>query len=451
MRNAFAILALLFASRLLADVVHLSDGTRVEGVLKREPGGWVVTDAAGKATHISDDRVASIEKTSNLSPADLAAGKLASLRRAVENVADLGQIIDRYKKFIEQNPNTAIAKDAARDLDVWKDRQARNLVKVGTSWMTADEQAVLLEKSVAAIDKIREQIKGGKPRDAELAINQLLAIDPNNVSGLYLRGVVAYRQDQIPVAKKSFDRVRELLPDHGPTLNNLAVLNTRQHQPGAVALYDLAMLAAPRTRQILDNTAEALNAVPNNQRETQTYKNAKRHFDEQDSDLQKQLAKEGLVRWGSGFVPQARMDELKKAEEKIKDKLDALAQEYDKINDRIHDIDGIIASNNRSLDRLLRDYTIMDSTGRVTQLRLPGIYFDIRRDNDKLRDEQRSVADKLDTFQERALRIRQEAPVPQYSGLQRLIEVEGTPLAVAKPAAKGGEKPGAEPKKTPKG
>lgn len=452
MRRSLAVLAFFIASPLIGDVVHLSDGTRVEGVLKRESGGWVVTDSAGKTTHIGDDQIGSIEKTSNLSPGDLAAGKLASLRRAVESVGDLGQIIERYKKFIEQNPNTTAAKDAGKELEVWKDRLARHMVKVGSSWMTAEEQAGLLEKSVAIVDKIREQIKGGKMRDAEVGINQLLALDPNNVSGLYLRGVVAFRQDQIPVAKKAFDRVRELLPDHGPTLNNLAVLNTRQKQAmGAVALYDMAMLALPRNRQILDNTAEALNAVSKNQRDVQTYKNAKRHFDEQDADLQKELAKDGLVRWGSGFVPQSQMDELKKAEEKIKDKLDALTQEYDKINDRIQAIDETIVSNDRSLDRIRRDSTVYDATtNRTVQLRYPNIYYDIRRESERLRKEQQGLAEKLDTFAEREMRIRQTAPVPQYTGLQRMIEVEGTPLGVAKAAVKGGEKPAADASKAPK-
>ena len=63
MRSWFFIVAMLVVWPALADVVHLQDGTKIEGTIQREPGGWALTDKAGKLTHVSDDRVQSIEKT----------------------------------------------------------------------------------------------------------------------------------------------------------------------------------------------------------------------------------------------------------------------------------------------------------------------------------------------------------------------------------------------------
>ena len=46
-----------------ADVIHRTDGTSIEGSIKRNGGEWIVTDAAGKATAIPEDQVRSIEIT----------------------------------------------------------------------------------------------------------------------------------------------------------------------------------------------------------------------------------------------------------------------------------------------------------------------------------------------------------------------------------------------------
>jgi hypothetical protein len=72
-------------------------------------------------------------------------------------------------------------------------------------------------------------------------------------------------------------------------------------------------------------------------------------------------------------------------------------------------------------------------------LRLPSIYYDIKREQDKLSAELKEIWAKKDTFKEKEQRIKQEVPVPQFSGVQRIIDVEGTPLAAA------GEKPEARP------
>jgi tetratricopeptide (TPR) repeat protein len=188
------------------------------------------------------------------------------------------------------------------------------MVKVGNQWMTPADQAALLAKSAAVIDQVRNLVKGGKYRDAEKQIDQLVTVDPANPAGYYLRGLVSFKQDQLGVAKKSFEKTKDLMADHGPTLNNLAVIAFKQKQwMGALSLYDLAMQGSPRSRTILDNVAEALNAVPPKERTGQQYQKALKRFQEQDVELQKEMLKEGLYRWGANWVPEKQRDELKKA------------------------------------------------------------------------------------------------------------------------------------------
>ena len=92
------------------------------------------------------------------------------------------------------------AAEAQKELLVWKDRQAKKMVRAGSQWVTAEEQTALLEKSVAAVDQARALMKAGRMREAAAVVDQILAVDPKSPSGFYLRGVLAYKQDQLGVA-----------------------------------------------------------------------------------------------------------------------------------------------------------------------------------------------------------------------------------------------------------
>jgi hypothetical protein len=137
MRSWIFAVAALVVLPAWGDVVRLQDGTTLDGTLKREPGGWAVTDKTGKTTHITDDKVDSIEKTGSATAADATESKLNVLRRSVENLTDIAQITDRYTKFIEQNRNTPAAATAQKELEVWQDRQSKGLVKVGGAFANA--------------------------------------------------------------------------------------------------------------------------------------------------------------------------------------------------------------------------------------------------------------------------------------------------------------------------
>lgn len=452
MKAGHVLLPLLMATGLWADTVHLKDGSKVEGTLRRDDGAWVITDPSGKQTRITDDRIQLIEKGSNQTPAEAAMSRLTSLRKSVEALNDLDQIIERYQRLIEQSKAfPQVVQEAQKDLEQWKQRKARGMTKLGGSWMTAEEQSALLEKTVVLIDQARDLVKQGRFRDAEPVVTQLLSVDPKNASGHYLRGVIALKQDQLGVAKKSFEQVRELLPDHAPTLNNLAVILFKQKQPlPALALYDLAMQSSPRSRQILDNVAEALHATPESQRAQVTYKRAQTRFDEQDGELQKELAGKDLHRWGATYVTTAQKAELDKAIVKVKEKLAALVEEYNKLKDRAREIDQAIEVNERSLARIRDDSYRRDASGQMVRLPLPSVYYDIKRDQDKLRAEQDTVLAKMQGFADREARIRQELPVPDFTGNQRPFETEGTPLIAAKtaePKSPPATRPAAQPAK----
>src|SRR5205085_2309464 len=121
-------------------------------------------------------------------------------------------------------------------------------------WVTKEQQEELRGKSLDVAKDARQLIKDGKMKDAASLLDKAIADNPQNAAAFYLRGVMFYRQEQLVPARKAFDAVAALLPDHAPTLNNLGVVEWRQNAAvGALNQYDKAMVAAPASRVILDN------------------------------------------------------------------------------------------------------------------------------------------------------------------------------------------------------
>ena len=132
MKSLAFIVACCFAVTGLADVVHLKDGTTlegsIEGLLLRRI--CVVTDASGKTTTVPAESVTSFEIKKTVAPLS-AQENLDSLRRSVVNLDDLKQIVSRYKSFIAQYASTPSAGEAEKDLAQWQDRLDKGMVKAG--------------------------------------------------------------------------------------------------------------------------------------------------------------------------------------------------------------------------------------------------------------------------------------------------------------------------------
>ena len=349
MKLLLPLLVCLVATAASADVIHLRDGSRVEGELRKTEEGYRVTGPTGVTTVVSADKVESIE-IKPMATAETSVARLASLRRSVEGLSDLKTIIDRYEAFIKANDGTRAADDARTDLDAWRDRQSKGMVKLGTKWVNSAEAAAVSRRSTDVAIALRSSIKQGRLKEAGAVVEKALADDPANISLLYLKGVLLYRQEELPGSRKCFEAVIASAPDHAPTLNNLAVIMSRQNAAVAsLGEYDKAMLAAPMRREILDNVAEALNALPETQRKSPIVTKVVRHFKEQDADLQKLMAEKGYVRWGSTFVTDAQADKLAAAEKQVKDQMDQMSRDFDALQSRITQIDRLIQSDQQEL------------------------------------------------------------------------------------------------------
>ncbi len=151
-----------------------------------------------------------------------------------------------------------------------------------------------------------------------------------------------------------------------------------------MSFYGQAMIASPEAKEILDNVAEALNAVPPENRKAPVVLQAVALFAQQDALLQQTAAQQGMYRWGATWVNAKQLQDLKAAELKIKQTLDNIQLQNDVLQQKIGQIDSEIDANQREMDRLSASRTYTDKNGNVIQLPLPDVYYQIQLDTKKL-------------------------------------------------------------------
>jgi Flp pilus assembly protein TadD len=365
---------------------------------------------------------------------------------------DPKKVIDRYNAFIKQHADTPAAQEAKNDLKLWEDRQAQHMVKVGDKWVTAAEREQVRQDALTDAAAARDLLAQGRTRDAAPAIEKALVKDPQNPAAHYLKGLMLAKQDQLVPARKEFEAVLSAAPDHAPTLNNLGViLFLTKQAPASLNYYDLAMQAAPGTRRILDNVAEALHSMPEEHRAAAPVKKAVKRFNEQDNMLQGRMTQQNLYRWGSTWVTGEELDRLQSAEDRIKDRLDRLQEDFDAVQERIEQIDANIADTQRTLRRMEANSYTRDSQGRQLRIPLPRVYYDMADDVRDMQREREGEAKKIDKLRRQAKAVQQELPVPRYTGVQRFYDVDGTPL-LPPPAPPGGtDQPSERPGRTDPG
>lgn len=430
MRKLISLFTLLLSCACWADTITLVDGTQLTGDLKRVETGWSITQADGTIRTVPADSVKAVQLGSSAPRAGLqATDALASLRRSVEALPDIDQIIDRYQRFIDTTNDATVVSEARSELALWQDRKRQQLVKYGGQWVTAAQVNQLVSAATEQAIQARDMIRQTRTHDAEQLVRQALMTDPNNLSALYLNGVLLYRQDKLVEARKVFETINERMPAYPPALNNIAVILWRQKQAAAsLNFYDQAMKAAGVNDFILNNVAEALGTVPDEARRSAAAANASRRFAELDQLLQRDMAKRGMYRWGSSWIDDKHLETLKTAERETREKMTAMQQEYDRGQARINSLDSQISQNQRAMEDLRLNSYYRDANGSVVMLPPPQSYYDLQNQNNQLQTEADSLRGKFASYPDQAQKLQRELPIPTFTGVQQIVGVEAMPL-----------------------
>ena len=420
---------LLAATLSRGDIVMMLDGTKLEGKIQKTGDGWTVTKADGTTVTVDADQVATIEASRSADPVSVGEDRLASLRRVSEHLTDLQDIISRYQRFVADLGDQKVLAEAQKDLKIWQDRQSQGMVKLGDQWVSADERE--RRRSLAQSEALpaKDLIASYKYKDADKILQQAVLDDPECATAWYLQGVALYKQEQVQGAKKAFETVNQIVPQHAPTLNNLAVIAWRQRSfVIAMNYYDQAMVAAPLAKEVLDNVAEALNVVPSENSQAPVVLQGVKLFAEQDTELQKVAAQQGMFRWGATWVDGKQLQELKADEARVKQKLDAIQAQFDAIQQKVAGLNSESDQNLREMNRLQAQSTYMDRYGNTVQMPLPDTYYQLKNDNDNLAQQKQPLLAQQQDLKNKAKDVQAEIPVPKFTGIQQIIGVDGTPL-----------------------
>ena len=415
-----------------ADILHLKDGGQISGDVKRDGDGWKVITAS-QTIHLPADQVDFIELTGAPAGPVAAATRLASLRRVVENLSDLPDIVSRFQRLVDTTTDPATLADAKKDLALWQDRAKQKMVKVGSQWVLPRDRQKLIDQSMATTEQARQLVKQGRTKEADPLLTEAIKVNPQNAAALYLQGVIRYQQDQVIPARKLFESVAGLVPNHAATLNNLAATQWRQRQYiPALVNYDAAMLASPVNKQILDNVASALLALPAELQKSPVYARTLRHFQEQDQQLSEQLSSSGLHRYGAVWLADRDMEQIHVQEKQIQDKLDVMSGDFDRCKARIAELESEIAETEGQINRLDSAAFVTDPrSGSLVQIPLPATYYDLQRDDQKIRTDRANEIAKLDALTKQAQELQRSRPSVRYAGTQRIFGAEGTPSGLA--------------------
>jgi Flp pilus assembly protein TadD len=411
-----------------ADIIVLKDGSRVEGSLERINDGYTVTSADGKSTHVSSSDILSIQLGKSVS-AGSAQDRFDSLKRSVAAIEDINQIITRYTTFIQQNKGTPAAEQAQAELAIWQDRLNKNLIKVGAKWVTAEERDQIVSQSNDAVGQALQLMKSNRLAEADPLTKQALDIDPQNPVANYLQGVLLYRDEKLVPARKAFELVHAALPSDAATLNNLAVIATRQNQTiTALNYYSDAMLALPANKEICNNVAEALAVLKDDFKKNPIAQRASRTFVEQEAQLETTMSQYGWFRWGSMWINQTQLNDLKKAEKEVQDKIDALETKFNDQRQKIDSDNTRILNDEQYMADVEQQNTFVDqTTGNIYRGALPPAYYDTQREITSLQNEIVSINNSLPQMQQEAKQLAGRKPKPKYTGVQNLIGAEGAP------------------------
>jgi hypothetical protein len=197
-----------------------------------------------------------------------------------------------------------------------------------------------------------------------------------------------------------------------------------------MSFYEQAMQAAPADRAVLDNVAEAIAALSEDKqvRATPVLTRVERAFSQQDSQLAAVMAQQGLFRWGSSWVDKPTIEKLAAEEKRIEQRVSDLQQRLrDRENEVLSIQDRIIATE-QSLRRMEADRYTYAVDGTLLLMPLPAAYYEMRRDLEVMRSDRLRAIASVEGAQRDIRAARQELPVPRFTGVQKLIGGEGTPI-----------------------
>jgi hypothetical protein len=109
--------------------------------------------------------------------------------------------------------------------------------------------------------------------------------------------------------------------------------------------------------------------------------------------------------------------------------------DYNALTAKIRRMDADIATTESTLRRMESESIGVDATGHLVRYPLPPSYYTFQRDLAAMKQERDVHAVEQEQMRRNARELMATLPTPRYTGVQRMIETEGTPVIGKPPPA----------------
>lgn len=350
---------LTFLATLHADLITLKDGRIINGRLYRDADEYIIAPTVGQPFKVALNQVVGITLQTTASPAQQAAENWQYVRSQTNLSGNLSQIIRLLHGFIIKYPSSPKVPSARKYLAQFRHYQKVGFVHLGGHWISPDQRDKLLALCAGQTAEAQKLLVAGKLAQAEAHINAALQVDPKNVNGLILRGIIAYQRNHIQTASQSFTAAVTAAPKNIVALNDQAITLFRQRrQPAALVAYQKALHIDNGNRMLLDNVAAALQVYKKPQR-SPLYRNLKASFQLADQHMQARMARHGLYRFGAGWVDEKTEHILKRRLAQYRSRKSAMDAQYQINLVALQSVNTQIANVNQQINALINAINIM--------------------------------------------------------------------------------------------
>ncbi|MGN6367804.1 MAG: hypothetical protein ACTHN5_06045 [Phycisphaerae bacterium] len=432
------LLSLAAASPAWADVIELQDGRVITGSLLRKGDDVFITSNDGKTIKAKPSDVTRVTLTSSLTPTQAADAEWTRDAAEIKKADNLQTIINLHQQFLDKYPDAAAAPGVRTSLEQYQQLAKQNGVKFRGRWMPEAQVQVQLQDWADRAKPALVKYKAGDLRGALDSAKAILKDDSANPDALALAGLAAYHLNMTGEARDNFAALT--LEDPASLLgeNNLAViLFSQKRQAESLLHYAKALQVSPDNRFVADNIEEALNAyaASGGNLNAPAFVNLVRQFQQAESRIEAAMARKGLYRFGSTWVPAAIMDRLNANLQQIKNAMTQLDSQYQSARAAAAALDAAIAQANSDYNTTALNISYLDSLLASTA----GDVGNILAQRDDLQRNLQAIADKrakLLADRQNAAATLQAAPAQadklkaayaaaaanQFTGIQRILD-----------------------------
>ncbi|HOI54140.1 MAG TPA: hypothetical protein PLP01_02720 [Phycisphaerae bacterium] len=347
-----AVWVVLPAAVALADsTVVLKDGRRVTGqVMESGESVGVVTDEGLQMFPRSEVASIELDAFGKASPEERAAFRRAE-KEALQSSrpAEAVAVWEKYLK--ELGPQAALRQEAETQLASWHAAAREGKVVWAGKVVTLAERELSKARAGELLSQSVELYGRGEDKKAADALREALSHWPDHPGALFYTALIYQKRQNPSAAAARYYAVLAALPDHVPTLNNLAALEcTRRQYRQGVPLIVRAAELAPDAVVVNDNAYRAHLLVEGACDCNYTDEAMKGRLRLMATQAESAMRGQGMARWGTSWVTAETHAQYAAKNQAIEDQLLAMADTVKQLDDEMT----VLKARRDELERLRR-------------------------------------------------------------------------------------------------